>query len=191
MPNLNQIVKVTKEQMNTLISGGDIKGHKLSDDVLYAVEDSGESASSSQGGGWVTREYKGLYDDYYLNEPIELFKKGEYGIALINITWTQGRMPLYIGPSLTKYITAKTGVSRSWITLSVTRGIDRVAFEIMDDGSSNSGTVRSESWNIGSGAVQLYLSDPDNGKDTVSGMPNGIEDKWDVRVATSTYTYPA
>lgn len=38
MPNLTQVIKVTREQMNTLIKGGSIDGHTLQDDVLYAVE---------------------------------------------------------------------------------------------------------------------------------------------------------
>lgn len=41
MPNLSQVVKVTKEQMQTLIDGGNVEGHTLQDDVLYAVENEG------------------------------------------------------------------------------------------------------------------------------------------------------
>ena len=38
MPNLKEIVKLTKEQMETLKNGGSVGNHTLRDDVLYAVE---------------------------------------------------------------------------------------------------------------------------------------------------------
>ncbi len=38
MPNLKEVIKVTKSQMKTLISGGSVNNHTLQDDVLYAVE---------------------------------------------------------------------------------------------------------------------------------------------------------
>ena len=38
MPNFNKIVKVTQEQMQTLINGGSINGELLADDTLYAVK---------------------------------------------------------------------------------------------------------------------------------------------------------
>ncbi len=56
MPDLRQIIKVTKAQMETLLSGGTVGGYKLQDDVLYAVEDDGTIplATNTEVGGMKT-----------------------------------------------------------------------------------------------------------------------------------------
>lgn len=82
MPDLKQVIKVTKEQMRTLTSGGDIDGHTLQDDVLYAVENDDAnglfeipiSQQSLEARQLTAEEVNYIKDDGHLNA----IKKGAY-----------------------------------------------------------------------------------------------------------------
>lgn len=72
MAELKQVIKVTKDQMETLINGGEIDGHKLSDEVFYAVEDEGESAQKYQHNLWFTNAYVGSYSNFAYTVKAEI-----------------------------------------------------------------------------------------------------------------------
>ena len=78
MPDLKEIIKVTKAQMETLQGGGSIGGHTLSDDVLYAVEKSDDAydtviTNQSEFEAWCRELDNGKYTGRSV-----LFKDGEY-----------------------------------------------------------------------------------------------------------------
>lgn len=98
MPNLKEVIKLTKAQMETLQSGGSIGGHKLSEDTLYMVEreDGGEvkipQATTSSLGGIIV---DGIRDSSISTTQGGTTSGRYYGVeldstgkAFVNVPWT-------------------------------------------------------------------------------------------------------
>lgn len=84
MPNLSKIIKVTKVQMNTLINGGTIGGYKLSDDVLFAVEDPTNGVNPVTAYLVNRGNYDFVFEEdtgYFVNENAKINAKNSYCIA--------------------------------------------------------------------------------------------------------------
>ncbi len=125
MPNLKEIIKVTKAQMETLIGGGSVGDHTLSDDVLYAVE-------KEEGGGGSGAPGLSIYDSSEFSGTDESTARGTTSLQIRYITVPEGRQ-LQIGDLIIAhyyYLYRITAIATDRVTVTYLHPIAPIIYSI-------------------------------------------------------------